>query len=185
MDAAFANKLNGSQHHSFGVLRHMRLVILLLMSCVVMFMSGVCESKESCPWLNEATAAGILEGSVTVAVTHNNSNKEDASCEFIRQQKSVATVLRIEVATMTESAGTFASYAARCGSNGTPLKAIGNEAVVCSVEVKKRQVGEQVVGRVRNRAFIVSVSSNADSAESSELREKARRVAEQVAGFLF
>jgi hypothetical protein len=42
-----------------------------------------------------------------------------------------------------------------------------------------------VVGRVRNRAFIVLLSTSDSSMTQSSLREKARRVAEQVAGNLF
>jgi hypothetical protein len=44
---------------------------------------------------------------------------------------------------------------------------------------------ERVVGRVRDRAFVVRISTNDRSAQSGALREKARKVAEQVAGILF
>jgi hypothetical protein len=93
--------------------------------------------------------------------------------------------LRIEVETITGASNSFASYLARCGPHAAPLKAIGNEAVACGFDGKKKQVSEQVVSRVRGRAFTVRITSNSDSLDRDMLRDKARNVAEQVAGFLF
>jgi hypothetical protein len=48
--------------------------------------------------------------------------------------------------------------------------------------------GEQVIGRVRDRLFIVTVSSTIaqdPSATRQLLQEKARTIAEQIAGALF
>jgi len=53
-----------------------------------------------------------------------------------------------------------------------PLKAIGTEALAC-----RGETGEQVVGRVRDRAFLVRITTND--------REKVRKVAEMVAGSMF
>jgi hypothetical protein len=53
---------------------------------------------------------------------------------------------------------------------------------------KPDQYAEMVVGRVRNQAFVVSVSSSMlkDPSMTQEMRrEKANLVAEQVAGILF
>ena len=164
-----------------------RLVILLSLLCAALCMPSRSEAKENCPWLNEATAGGTLEGTVTSTVTHPNSNKDDATCEFIHRDGAIATELEIEVATIGGAHDAFAAYVARCGQNSVPLKAIGNEAVACSVDdrTKKRSVSEQVVGRVRDRAFTVRITSNAASPERGALREAARKIAEQVAGFLF
>ena len=38
---------------------------------------------------------------------------------------------------------------------------------------------------VRDRAFTVRIKSDADTADRSVLRDKALKIAEQVAGFLF
>ena len=94
-----------------------------------------------------------------------------------------------------ETAKDFASYAARCRTDAVPLKGIGNEARACSSDGEgdsfwlgvdhASEVGEQLVSRVRERAFLVRISTNDHSAERSELREKARKVAELVAGSLF
>jgi hypothetical protein len=56
---------------------------------------------------------------------------------------------------------------------------------VCSLDGKKREVSEQVIGRVRDRAFTVRITFNVDGKNRDVMREKAKRVAEQVAGFLF
>jgi hypothetical protein len=85
---------------------------------------------------------------------------------------------------MKDPSREFASYTAKCGRNATPLRAIGNEALLCSLR-SKNQFSEQVVSRVRERAFLVRVSSNSSGPERAELLDKSQKIAEQVAGFLF
>lgn len=160
-------------------------VILFFMALLTACMPSMCQAKEGCPWLNEATAAGALGGPVTSTVAHPGKNSGDANCEFVYRDGSTALTLEIDVETMAEGTNTFASYTARCGPNVEALRAIGNEAVACSLPIKKKAIAEQVVGRVRDRAFIVRVTSNTDSLEPIVLRQKARKIAEQVAGFLF
>jgi hypothetical protein len=138
-----------------------------------------CVAAEICPWLNAATAGGFLGGPVAMTVTRAKTG-DDATCEFIRHDGSLALELRIEVETMPSPAKDFATYAARCHSAAVPLKAIGNEALSC-----KDEGAELVVGRVRDRAFLVRISTSDRSAQPSALRDQARKVAEQVAGFLF
>jgi len=144
-----------------------------------------CQGERICPWMNAATAAGFLEGSVSSTVLQGKQNSDDATCEFIRQQLPSAYVLRIEVETMTAPSMQFSSFTARCGSSATPLKAIGNEALACSKRGKAAQRIEEVVGRVRDRAFIIRLTTIDQSIAQAALREKARNVAEQVAGILF
>jgi len=164
-------------------------------------------------WLNAATAGGVLGGAVIATVSRTNANLssvhtpnakssagptsanpsaanysskgvDDAECVFARQAGSTGE-LRIDVRTMAEPAKEFAAYAARCGVHPTALKAIGNEAATCTLNGGAGQLSEQVVGRVRDRAFIIRLSMNDSSTTQSSLREKARKVAEQVAGNLF
>jgi hypothetical protein len=144
----------------------------------------VCQTSENCPWLNAATAAGVLKGSVTFTVAHSGEDKTDATCEFIHNEGAVLTSLRIEVDTMKDPGREFASYSAKCSQNATPLRAIGNEALVCSLR-GKNQFSEQVVSRVRERPFIVKMSSSLAPSAGSDLRERTQKIAEQVAGFLF
>ena len=130
-----------------------------------------------CPWLNAATAAGVLGGAVTTKVL-------PSACEFVRQDAPSEWALRIEVQTIT-ALSEFAPRAAQCGSGTEMLRAIGNEAVACTSSGKKGQTAEQVVGRVRNQVFFVRVSTSSSAAEANDLRNRARRIAEQVAGYLF
>jgi hypothetical protein len=141
-------------------------------------------AQEHCPWLNAATAAGAVDAAVTVTVTRPTGKSTDAVCEFTHRQGSDSRQLRVQVEVMTDPSASFSSYLARCGTGATPLKAIGNEAVVCSVPVKNAQA-EQVVGRVRDQAFIILLRSNDKSIAESTLRDRVRRIAETVAGNLF
>ena len=79
----------------------------------------------------------------------------------------------------------FASYRAQCGSDGRPLKGIGNEAIACSVDDKNGHRSGQVVSRVRDRAFVIRVITTDSAMTPDSMSEKARSVAEQVAGNLF
>jgi hypothetical protein len=128
-------------------------------------------TDQSCPWLNAATAAGILGGPVQCRATAT-------TCDFVSQQAHAQYLLRIEVRTITKLRKEFASYLSRCGSRATPLKGIGNEAYVCPRD-------RRVIGRVRDQVFTIRVSTTASSVPAAALEEDARRVAEQVAGNLF
>ena len=134
---------------------------------------------ELCPWLNAATAGGVLGGAVANVAVKRAKTGDDASCVFVRASPSLAE-FRIDVETMPDPAKDFASYQARCRSAAVPLRAIGNQAAACD------DAGAAlVVGRVRDRAFIVRISAGGPSAPSGALRDKARNIAEQVAGILF
>jgi len=142
-------------------------------------------ATQPCPWLNAATAAGVLEGPVTVSVTYFDQENTDAACEFTAKGDHTVRKLRIEVQTMKDFAHDFPRYLAKCGQDAKPLRAIGNEAILCTMSRKTNQVAEQVVSRVRERAFIVDVLSNDPAAKPDAIRDKTRKIAEQVAGFLF
>jgi hypothetical protein len=165
-------------------MRQNNLLVGILFLALSLCTPALCKASENCPWLNAATAAGALNGAVTFTVSRSGEDKQDATCEFSHQDGAVLASLRIQVDTMKDPSREFSSYAAKCGQNATPLRAIGNEALVCSLHGKK-QLSEQVVSRVREHAFIVRISSNSAAPEGSELREKTQKIAEQVAGFLF
>jgi hypothetical protein len=124
-------------------------------------------AEDRCTWLNAATAAGVLGGQVQMTLT-------PGTCEFVRQD----TALRIEVAAV-------GARLAQCPSGAEQLKAIGNEAQACAYQGKAGWLAEQVAGRVRDQAFLVRISTKDQSMSPKLLREKARKVAEQVAGILF
>lgn len=138
----------------------MRRVILLVL------IAAAGRAENSCPYLNAATASGALGGEVTTHVSGD-------TCLFTHDSSE----LRIEVRTIN------LPYKPNCRLSPASVKAIGNEAYACSVDAKGGIIAEQVVGRVRDRAFVVRLASR--SILRAALREKARSVAEQVAGTLF
>jgi hypothetical protein len=169
-------------------------------------------AEDRCLWLNAATAGGILGGIVDVKVSkspstgpppmqtanayssagpmsanpsgtaYSNAGVDDAECVFNRQSPSTGQ-LRIQVRTVSEPAKTFLVYSKRCGARGTPLKAIGNEAVLC--ESRAKGTAERVVGRVRDRLFVIDLNVTDRSITTNALRDKAQSAAEIVAGNLF
>jgi hypothetical protein len=136
---------------------------LLIIAAFLPILAG---AQARCPWLNAATASGVLGGTVEMTVT-------PTSCEFVRQGMS----LRIEVTPAT-------APAAHCGPGSETIKIIGNQSVACQYPGNPGWSSEQVLGTVRDQFFVVRVSSS-DRSMAKTLREKARKVAEQVAGSLF
>ncbi|HVN05776.1 MAG TPA: hypothetical protein VMT86_15245 [Bryobacteraceae bacterium] len=108
----------------------------------------------------------------------------DATCTFISSGNSL-TELRIEVEAMPAGAKDFRNYSARCRVRVTPLKGIGNEALLCDDDEGDGRIAAQVVGRVRHRAFVVRIVAKDRSAGRAMLRERCGQAAEQVAGILF
>ena len=142
----------------------------MIFRCIFVFviLAASSQAEETCPWLNAATAGGVLGGPVqTQTAAH--------ACIF----ESRHGELRIQVETIA------ASHPDRCSGAAEQLKAIGNEAAACAVESKDGRMAEQVAGRVRDQAFVIMIATDDRSVSRNLLRDKARKVAEQVAGNLF
>lgn len=153
---------------------------------LAILLPSVCHAQTKCPWLNEATARGVLGGAVTASIKLGEQGA--GVCEFSRRDGATIRQLRISVGIMNDIPKQFPGYLAQCPPKSAPLRAIGNEAVICNVTDKREQYVEKVVGRVREQAFVVSVSSTVqdDPSMTQEMRrEKVNLVAEQVAGILF
>jgi hypothetical protein len=153
---------------------------------LILLAPRVCVGQTKCPWIQEATARGILGGPVTATVTAKDSG--DGACEFARQEGGVQRHLSVLVITMTDIPKQYSTYVAQCESKSTPLKAIGNEAIECSIQTHTNLYAAKVVGRVRERAFVITVASSLedDPSMNQEMRrEKVHLAAEQVAGILF
>lgn len=95
-------------------------------------------------------------------------------CEFARQGNFASATLRIEVSMMHAPATEFGGFLAKCGPDAKPLKATGNEAVSCSMPHN----AARIVGRVRDQAFIITLSP-------AEKEDSIKKAAEIVAGNLF
>ncbi len=160
-----------------------RVTLFLLLGAS--WLAGTGRADEVCPWLNSATAGGVLGGTVSTTVTHSSRGNDDASCEYTRRNGPMTYAMHIEIITIKDVHADMQANFTPCGRNLTRLRAIGNEAVACSVQDKGREQSEQVISRVRDRAFVVRVSTNDSSLKPFVIREQARNVAEQVAGNLF
>jgi hypothetical protein len=110
------------------------------------------------------------------------------ACSFVYRDASASRELRITTEQVQDPGSALTSYKAHCSGEASPLQAIGNEAVMCAADVKGHAEGEQVIGRVRDQVFTVAITTSArndPSMSRDELKEKARNIAEQVAGALF
>ena len=121
---------------------------------------------------------------MTSVVIPTSKTSDDMICEFIRQEGRTTAKLRIEVDTVGRPHDTFASDAAHCGKDPAPINAIGNEAMICSRK-KHHEITEHLVGRVRDRIFLLDITSDAPHPDNAMLREKAEQISQQVAGILF
>jgi hypothetical protein len=128
---------------------------------LILLIAAAGRAEDACPFLNAATAAGVLGGEVT---THISGD----ICVFARNSSE----LRIEVKIVSFL------YKPNCSPSPTSLRSIGNEALACESDHS-----EQIAGRVRDRAFFVRLTSN--NIARAVLSEKTLLVAEQVAGILF
>jgi len=168
-----------------------------------------CQAQAKCPWLNAATAAGVLGGEVEMTVKKSaeqvqgkgagaasyedqmREDRFDASCTFTRKTASGLAVLLIDVRTMPDIATSFPPILAACPGKRFPLRGIGNEAFQCAIDSSGHTGNdgqEEVIARVRDRAFVLTIRREATvqtAANSSQLSDDTRNVAEQVAGSLF
>ena len=138
-----------------------------------------------CPWLNVATASGVLEGPALLQVEQPKAT--ETQCVFRYQNGKVIETLEIDVRRQQDISRGLVPEESSCNAPGTPLRAIGNEAVLCADD-RRSSRGDQVIGRVRDSIFRVSVSTTAknDPAVKREvLEQRAKDTAEQVAGALF
>ncbi|HTX33937.1 MAG TPA: hypothetical protein VME43_02915 [Bryobacteraceae bacterium] len=144
---------------------------LLTLAILLCLAAPAVAAEDPCPWLNAATAGGALGGAVQGTVAPK-------SCEFVRREEGHEITLRIEVTAAS-------APPAHCEAGAEAVKGIGNRAVACSYKYKPGWLAEQVVGTVRDQALLVRIATNNPSVTAKALRDKARNVAEQVAGNLF
>jgi hypothetical protein len=145
----------------------------------------VCHAENLCPWINKATAFGVL-GVAENSPLASMSEISSTACSFTYRAENFTRELRVSVERAENPQQTFSKNKAQCDRGGIPLRTIGNEAVMCAEEKNGR--GEQIFGRVRDNVYtiVVKTSSVNDSDFSREaLKQKAQLVAEQVSGNLF
>ena len=157
---------------------------LIVIVALYGFSPALCHAEAKCPWLNAATVEGLIGGEVQMNISPLTP-EGDTTCEFSSRQGSTVSILRIEVHTMEAPSKEFASYLSQCIGNKVPLKAIGNEAVQCVPKNSSTTGEEQIIGRVRERVFLLSIRRNPSVSAKDGLREDTRNIAEQIAGSLF
>jgi hypothetical protein len=106
-------------------------------------------------------------------------------CVFTYHTESGLRELRITVVQSKGPEQTYSAHLSLCGSGGTALLGIGNEAIAC-ITNKNGRSGE-VIGRVRDNVFTILLSTTASEPSTSRdlLMQKLGLVAEQVSGNLF
>ncbi len=132
-------------------------------------------AEETCPWLNAATAAGILGGAVEAEVGHAAKDGGVESCEFTRRGESGVATLRIDVGTAD----------LKCAAGGAAVRGLGNEARACPIEKTGGEMSARVIGRVREQWFAIRVGTTDRRSLLEALPDEALRAAAQVAGNLF
>jgi hypothetical protein len=161
-------------------MRYLAWAFLLLIA----LSSHICHAGTLCPWINKATAFGILgtsEDSPRV-----NADVSATACVFRYRTENELRELRVTVEQANDPAQLYGAHASSCGPGSTPLRGIGNEAMAC-VTNKNGRVGGEVIGRVRDNVFTILLSTTASEPSTSRdlLMQKLGLVAEQVSGNLF
>jgi hypothetical protein len=144
-------------------------------------------AANDCPWLNEATAGGLLGGDAVGAITKATAG-QTAVCLFTSDVRGTRRTLRITVDIVADAHARVAAAAKSCGADATPLRAIGNEAFACPADDRKGVAGERAMGRVRNQFFTIAIATSlkADPVLTRDvLIARIHTAAEQVAGNLF
>jgi hypothetical protein len=165
----------------------MRRLARLALGITLVCLAARCRAENKCPWLNEATASGLLGGDAVGAFVEA-SQGQPAVCTFTQTGDRFTRTLRISVEVAPEPHARFTTVAQVCGADAVPLPAIGNEATICAADKSKGIFGERVVGRVRDQIFTILVTTTlrADPVLTHEtLPVKLSTAAEQVSGNLF
>lgn len=155
-------------------------VLAAAMSC-----GAMSHAQEQCPWLNVATASGFLDGPASLTIEKPAAAETD--CIFRYQKEKSLEVLQVRVLLRQDVSKGIVPQRSTCTGAGTPVRAIGNEALLCADD-QHSEHGEEVIGRVRDSIFIVRISTTArnDVGLSRDvLGQKAKDTAEQIAGALF
>jgi hypothetical protein len=176
-------KMASNMAHCTRVLRNS--AIGLLWICLF-GLPRIAQAANNCAWLNEATASGLLGGDSAGEVSA--AAGQPTVCKFTQMSAGVKRTLRVTVEIAADAHARLVVLAQGCGVDAAPLKAIGNEALVCAADDRKAGLGERVVGRVRDQVFTITISStlkNDSILNRDALKSRVYTTAEQVAGNLF
>lgn len=169
---------SGSSHNIASI------VLGVCLACL----PAVSHAANNCAWLNEATASGFLGGDAVGTFTAATAG-QPAICAFVDQSAAATRTLRVTVEVAADPhTRMMEAVAKECGADAAPLKAIGNEALVCAADDRKGGLGERVVGRVRDQVFTITIGTTLKGdpvLTRDALTAKIYSAAEQVSGNLF
>ena len=159
--------------------------LLVLLGVLLASAAG---AAENCPWMNEATASGILGADATGLYMPATAGQPGV-CTFSETGARAPRTLEIRVQTMPDAHERLvAGNSAACSGPSSPLPATGNEAIVCAAGEHKEKPAERAIGRVRDQLFTITLTSSGkqdDFLTRDELKTGIATAAEQVAGKLF
>lgn len=148
-----------------------RIAILLVWATAPL---AFAQTPQACPWLTAGTVANVLGGSVNI-VAHSDSNWS-GRCVFTATDDPTR---KVDVLV-----GEKDPHA--CGSDATPISAIGNQAQFCSYRDARGREVQAITGRVRDAWFAVTVSMPlANGSGPRDDSSDIQFLAEQVAGNLY
>ncbi len=168
-------------YHSFRVPG-----ILVVAICLFGFPSSALASN-NCPWINEATVSGLLEGNAVGAFSQGSAN-QPATCTFVSETTGGSRTLFIRMETTPDAAMRLSSMAIACGQLREAVPAIGNEAFICPTEHSREAVILRLIGRVRHQVFSITITISVKEESvvwMADLRTRIAIAAEQVSGNLF
>jgi hypothetical protein len=160
---------------------------IALFAICLMFAPAAAHAANNCAWINEATASGLLGGDAVGEVSEAVSGQPTV-CTFTQMTAGGKRTLRLTVEVAGDPRSRLAVIEQSCGADASPLKAIGNEALVCAADDRKTGIGERVVGRVRDQVFTITIAStlkNDPLMTRDVLKVKIYTAAEQVSGNMF
>jgi hypothetical protein len=159
----------------------------LALLAAVLAVASRAHAANNCPWLNEATAGGLLGGPAVNTFT-DAANGMPAMCHFEEKGSDGLRTLTITVEVKPDAHAKLTAMMHECGATNQLLQAIGNEAAVCAMDTKRKQLSERVVGRVRDQVFTIVIASTLKEdnvLNKDTLMTKIYTASEQVAGSLF
>lgn len=144
-------------------------------------------AANTCPWMNEATASGLLGAEATGSFTAAAA-QQPASCVFTENSPGITRTLTITMEINQDWSGRMRDLLRECHDAPDAMRAIGNEAQTCVVMRPRGAHAELVVGRVRDQVFSIAIGTtvkNDPVLRPDELQNRIAVAAEQVAGNLF
>jgi hypothetical protein len=167
--------------------RFLRAVGQLAVALCIFALPGSARAANNCPWINEATVSGLLDGQAVGSFIQGPVG-QPSTCNFVFKPAGGVRMFTISVETVQDAHARVMSMAKGCKEPQEVLPAIGNEAYVCTTEHGKEAVAERVVGRVRDQVFTILISTTGKGdliLSPQDLKSRISIASEQVSGNLF